>query len=224
MANRAFVSLWTRDFQEETMLEQFERLLGTIPFSAARPGYTEFVIHAVDPSETVLIELDLRGQGVAATAVVALAREHQHADSSYEIHAHWDLCEYDLAASCWAVRPQPMEILCHGTDYDSGVCAELGHFQVDIGFEHLFTGHGGLLGARAGAAAAPQHPDEAAFLTAMASPGNLREYHQETRKNIERLMDWLRAVEEALPVERLRLWSEGEEDFEARLDEILAVR
>jgi hypothetical protein len=26
-----------------------------------------------------------------------------------------------------------------------------------------------------------------------------------------------------LPVERVRLWSEGEENFEARLDEILAV-
>jgi len=31
-------------------------------------------------------------------------------------------------------------------------------------------------------------------------------------------------VENALPVERFRLWSEGEENFEARLDEILAVR
>jgi len=31
-------------------------------------------------------------------------------------------------------------------------------------------------------------------------------------------------VEEALPVERFRLWSEGEENLEARLDEILVVR
>jgi hypothetical protein len=34
----------------------------------------------------------------------------------------------------------------------------------------------------------------------------------------------MQAVEQALPVERYRLWSEGEENFEARLDEILAVR
>jgi hypothetical protein len=34
----------------------------------------------------------------------------------------------------------------------------------------------------------------------------------------------MRAVEDALPVERFRLWSEGEENFEARLDHILAVR
>jgi len=34
----------------------------------------------------------------------------------------------------------------------------------------------------------------------------------------------MRAVEEALPVEKLRLWSEGEENFEARLDEIVDLR
>jgi hypothetical protein len=52
----------------------------------------------------------------------------------------------------------------------------------------------------------------------------LREYQEKTRENIQKLMGWMRAVEEALPVERFRLWSEGEENFEARLDEILAVR
>ena len=206
------------------MLGQFERLLTTVPFSASRPGLAELVIRSAAPSETALIELDLRGQGVGIAAVIALAREHQHADSSYEVHAHWDLWEYDLDSSCWAARPQPMEILCQGADYDSGACAANGHFQAGMGFEHFFTGHAGLLGVRAAAAPVPQHPAEAAFLTAMAAPEKLREYHQKTLENIERLLDWLRAAEEALPVERLQLWSEGEENFEARLDEILAVR
>jgi hypothetical protein len=58
----------------------------------------------------------------------------------------------------------------------------------------------------------------------MTRPENLREYHQRTRENIQKLMDWLRTVEQALPVKHSRLWSEGEENFEARLDEILAVR
>jgi hypothetical protein len=58
----------------------------------------------------------------------------------------------------------------------------------------------------------------------MAQPQNLREYQEKTRENIQKLMGWMRAVEEALPVDRVRLWSEGEENFEARLDEILAVR
>jgi hypothetical protein len=58
----------------------------------------------------------------------------------------------------------------------------------------------------------------------MSQPQNLREYQEKTRENIKKLMDWMRSAEEALPVEKIPLWSEGEENFEARLDEILAVR
>jgi hypothetical protein len=58
----------------------------------------------------------------------------------------------------------------------------------------------------------------------MSQPQNLREYHEKTRENIHKLLEWTAGVERALPVERIRLWSEGEENFEARLDEILAVR
>jgi hypothetical protein len=52
----------------------------------------------------------------------------------------------------------------------------------------------------------------------------LREYQEKTLENIQMLMAWMRSAEEALSVDRIRLWSEGEENFEARLDEILAVR
>ena len=58
----------------------------------------------------------------------------------------------------------------------------------------------------------------------MARPENLHNYYEKTRQNIKRLFDWVRLIEKALPVEKLRLWSEGEENFEARLEEILAVR
>jgi len=46
----------------------------------------------------------------------------------------------------------------------------------------------------------------------------------ENARDIQKLMAWMRLAEETLPIERIRLWSEGEENFEARLDEILAVR
>jgi len=38
------------------------------------------------------------------------------------------------------------------------------------------------------------------------------------------LFNWVDAIERALPVERSELWSEGEENMEARLDGILAQR
>jgi hypothetical protein len=58
----------------------------------------------------------------------------------------------------------------------------------------------------------------------MAASGNLKEYHARTRENIKQLFDWLEAIERALPVERTELSSEGEENFEARVDAILAQR
>ncbi len=58
----------------------------------------------------------------------------------------------------------------------------------------------------------------------MAWPENLIIYREKTQENIRKLMDWVRRIEKALPVERVRLWSEGDENFEAGIDEILAVR
>jgi hypothetical protein len=98
--------------------------------------------------------------------------------------------------------------------------------MADLGFEHFFTGHGGLLAP--GAASNPfnssDHPIEHRFRQWMAASGNLKEYHAKTRENIQQLFHWVEAIERALPVERCELWSEGEENFEARLDAILAQR
>ena len=58
----------------------------------------------------------------------------------------------------------------------------------------------------------------------MAWPENLEKYQKKTRENIRKLLDWVRRIENSLPIEKVRLWSEGEENFEARLDEIVAAR
>ena len=58
----------------------------------------------------------------------------------------------------------------------------------------------------------------------MSTSANLEEYHAKTRENIQELFNWVDSIERALPVERSQLWSEGEENFEARLDAIAAQR
>lgn len=203
------------------MLDRFQRCLECVPASAERPGVASLVIRAVDSSESPILEHDFL-TGVDAAAVVALAREHQNADCAYEVEAHWDLWHRDPETGYWQRRPQRLLLVCHGEAYDNGVAAESGHFLADLGLEHLYTGHGGLLGTRA-ARNAPADPLEAEFLALMTREEYFREYHEKTRQNIQQLLDWTRAVEQALPVERTVLWSEGEENLEARLDEILAV-
>jgi hypothetical protein len=222
VANRAYASFWTRDYSEDLMLDRFERWLETVPVSPQRPGFASLIVRAVDPSQAPLLEHDFRAGEADAATVAALAREHRNSDCSYEAETHWDLWQPGLDTGVWQRAPQRLLLICHGPDYDGGVAAESGHFLADLGLEHLFTGHAGLLGAR-GRHAAPASPLEAEFVERMTREHHLREYHEKTRQNIQQLLDWTRAVEQALPVERTFLWSEGEENLEARLDEILAV-
>ena len=224
MPNQAYLSVWCRDFSEERMLDCFSAFLATAPFSATRPGFESLVIRAVDASQSPLLEQDMRSVPLDAEGIIEIARDYPHSDCAYEVLCHWDLAVYDGKTGSWKAEPQPLEIYCHGEDYDDGFWRENGHLEASLGLEHLFTGHARLLGIRRTGATLAESPEEARFLEAMAWPENLDKYQEKTRENIHRLFDWVRRVEKLAPVERLRLWSEGEENFEARLEEILAVR
>lgn len=205
-------------------LERLGQFLSTVPFSASRPGFTGLAIRAISPAEMPLIEPDLRANPVDAAAIVEVAREFQNADCAYEAQAYWDLWIFDAASEKFVSRPELLEIFCHGEEYDDGVGKEFGHFQVDLGLEHQFTGHGRLLGVRNGQPAQAEHPDEARFFELMSQPAKLLEYRDKTQDNIRKLFDWTQRIERTLPVQTTRLWSEGEENFEARMEEIIAAR
>jgi hypothetical protein len=224
MANRAYVRVWTRDFSEATMIAEFARFLTTAPLSPEHPTFDELTVQAVDPTETPVAEWDLRGQGYGPAEVAALAAQHLNADTAYIALAKWDLWTLDMDTLKWQRKPEPLTLLCHGPQYDEGVAASAGHLAADLGFEHFFTGHGGLLapGVASNPFASSDHPVERTFRQWMAAGGNRAEYQAKTRENLQQLMNWLDAIHQALPVERSELWSEGEENFEARLDAILA--
>jgi hypothetical protein len=225
MVDRAYFSVWTSGYSEETMLEQFERLLETVPPSSKLPGFTRLVVRALSPSETPIAEHDLRGTGAAAADIAVLAREQSNADCAYEVEGRWDVWQWDGELSVWKREPEPLLLICNGPAYDDGLAVAEGAFVADIGFEHLLTGHAGLLGLRGAppADAFGDDPLEAEFLALMTQEDFREEYQEKTRENIQQLFTWVRAVEQALPVERYRLWSEGEENLEPRLDEILAL-
>lgn len=222
MSNLAYLGVWCKNFSEERMLPDFEKSLDTVPFSVTKPGFTYLVVRAVDSSEAPVLEQDLRAVPLDATGIIELAKDHLHSDVCYEVRCYWDLWVLDAQVK-WKNEPQPIEIFCQGEDYDDGLWRENGHFEVSLGFEHLFTGHAGLLGIRKGERAPAQSPEEARFLEAMAWPENLERYQEKTRENIKKLLEWVRKIEKAVPVERAKLWSEGEENFEARLEEILVA-
>jgi hypothetical protein len=224
MANRAYASVWCAHLDAGALAPTFQKLLATVPFSAAQPGFVELTVRAVDASHSPVLEIDLRSQPADAAQLMAMAQEHLQADTALETAAHWDLWVFDLAAQKWQQLHQRLEIICSGEEYDDAAFAQNGHLRADVGFEHFFTGHAGLLASRGGEPDAPQHPVEASFLAAMSQPGRLQEYRQHTKENVRKLHDWLRSMERAVPLARHLLWSEGEENFEARLDEIFAMR
>ena len=206
------------------MLDLFEMCLGAAPSSPVFPGFHSLTIRAVDFAEPPLAEHDMRLRPATAAEVAAACREHTGDDLLYEAAAYWDLWTFE--AGNWIDQPQRFEISCWGENFDNGAFADNGHFQIDAGLEHFFTGHAHLLGAGSQGAdpAAASHPAEAGFLRHMADPAHLRLYHEKTRDNIARLLNAVMQVKAALPIARDSLWSEGEEDFEARLDDILAAR
>jgi hypothetical protein len=226
MANRAYLRVWTRDFSEETMIAEFARFLTTAPLSEAQPKFKALIVQAVDATETPVEEWDLQNGVFGPAEVAALAAHHLNPDTAFSVEANWDLWSFDIESLKWQHGPQPLVLLCQGVLYDEGTAASTGHFFADLGFEHFFTGHAGLLAPSAAKNPfeSSDHPVEKTFRNWMTVGENLKQYHQKTRENIKTLFAWVEAVEAALPVERSELWSEGEENFEARLDAIHAQR
>ena len=224
MANQAYLSVICKDFPAEQIPVRFGALLQTVPVSSSAPGFTHLAIRAVDDSESPVLELDQRAAPLDAAGIVEIVAEQLHSDCSYETRCFWDLATIDAASAKAAAQPQALEIICRGEDYENAVWRERGHIEVQLGFEHFFTGHAGLLGSQLGVKVPAQSPEEARFLETMAWPENLQRYQEKTRENIRKLFDWVRRIEDTLSVERACLWSEGEENFEARLEEIVAAR
>jgi hypothetical protein len=220
MANLAYLSIWCRDFSEDTILERFGAFLGTVPFSRTKPGFTHFTVRALEPSEWPVLEQDLRAAPFDAAGIIELAKDQLHNDCSYEVECAWDLWAWDAATDRWKLDPQPLELFCRGEEYDNAFWRENGHVEVNLGFEHIFTGQAGLL---TGENVPGDSPEQARFLEAMTWPENLIIYREKTQENIRKLMDWVQRIEKAVPVARVRLWSESDENLEARLDEILAI-
>ena len=223
MANQAFLNVWLKDFPEDAIPENFGKFLSTVPFSQNLPGFRFIEVRAVEASETPILELDLRPSPLGPDGIVELIQPHLHDDSSYLVRTNWDLWARTGTPPAWKLAPEPLEIACNAEAYDDGLFRENGHFEVNLGFEHLFTGHSGILGIRQ-TRPTPETYEEAEFLESMKLPANLQTYKDKTRENIKKLFDWVNRIETALPIDRVKLWSEGEVNLEARMEEIIAAR
>lgn len=218
MSNRAYFRVWCPEITAETLPPRLLGFLDTIPFSRVRPGFTRLTVRAVDSSEAPILERDLRSASAMPREILEEIGGLLELDSSVELEAWWDLWVLNPATAAWKEQPQRLDFAFNAPEFDEGAWRDAGHFCADLGFEHLFTGHGGLLGGDGIHTAVPMDPAEAEFLTRMSRPEAKAECTVRTRENIRRLRAWAERVAKALPVERFVLESEGEEDFEAKLE------
>jgi len=222
MANYAYLSLWFENGSPQALLAEFEKLLAVFSVSPTEPGFRALVIRAVGPTQPLLFEREFVP---SAAAVRSLASEFLHPDCACELHAYWDLWRYQLTGIQlrWQEAPSSVEFALHGEEYDAGVFGENGHVLITLGFEHLFTGHAGILSG----SGAENDPEQFAtraeyeFVLALQEPETLETYRAKTCDNIRRLLAFERAIWKQLRIARRYLWSEGEADFQQRLEQIL---
>jgi hypothetical protein len=72
MANRAYLRVWTRDFNEQTMIVQFARFLATAPVTESGPGFQRLIVQPIDGTETPIAEWDLKTGRFGPAEVAAL--------------------------------------------------------------------------------------------------------------------------------------------------------
>ncbi|MFQ5817539.1 MAG: hypothetical protein ACE5H2_06240 [Terriglobia bacterium] len=225
MSNYAYLSLWFDDGSPASLIGHAEKLLRLFPMSASEPGLRAFVIRGVNSAEPPLFE---HNGFLSAEEVRPYLSGFFQADCAAELRAYWDLWTYqrDGARLEWQQTASPVEFVFHGEAYDETTFAENGHALLTLGFEHLFTGHAGILSG-SGAEVNPEQftsRPEYEFAFALLEPETLETYRTHTRENIRRLLTFERALWTGLPIARRRLWSEGESDLERRLEEVLLHR
>jgi hypothetical protein len=131
MPDQLCLSLWLREFDQDTMLRHFGELLRVFPFSAQRPGIAAIRIYALEFIEPALSEQMFAAEGDADT-VVELAQEFQEPDCAYLVEGWWDLWRYD---SDWQLAPSPVVLSCYGPRFENDLHD---HLRLELGPEEFF--------------------------------------------------------------------------------------
>jgi hypothetical protein len=213
MADQLFLSYWLRNYSDSTMLRNYEKLLRLFPFSLLAQQATTFKIMAVDPSEPVVAEIPY-SPPVPIDAVLAVAKDFQNADASYRLETWWDLWQFDTD---WKLAPARVALCCFGPEFN----------QSPSGLERAPDAQPASViafpnpneDAALGCALEIEFGIDANFLPQPDLPDSPRMIES----NIKSLLKLVHDLDDALPVETRRLWSESGENFAEKLHQALTA-
>jgi hypothetical protein len=212
MADQLFLSYWLHNYSESSMLRNYEKLLRLFPFSLLAQQASTFKIMAVDASEPVVAEIPY-SPPVPIDAVLAVGKDFQNADACYRLETWWDLWQFD---GDWKLAPARVALCCFGPE-----------------FNQIPSGHGGppVEAPRTPVIAFPSPQDDAALGCALEiefgidanflPQPELLDSPRMIESNIKSLLKLVHDLDDALPVETRRLWSESGENFAEKLHQAL---
>ena len=213
MADQLFLSYWLQNYNESSMLRNYEKLLRLFPFSRLAQQASTFKIMAVDVSEPVVAEIPY-SPPVPIDDVLAVAKDFQNADACYRLESWWELWQFD---GDWKLAPARVALCCFGPEFN----------QSPAGLP------GSLEAPRPPVIAFPDPQDDAALGCALEiefgidanflPQPDLPDSPRMIESNIKSLLKLVHDLDDALPVETRRLWSESGENFAEKLHQALTA-
>jgi hypothetical protein len=210
MADQLYLSYWLRNFSEPTMLRHYEKLLRLFPFSRLAQQPSTFKVIAVDYSEPIVLEVPYPPPA-PIDDILAAAKEFQNADSCYRLETWWDLWHF---TDEWKLEPTRVTLCCIGPEFDQGTA---GFHPAQQAADTEFPGSAESTAVNC--ALEIEFGIDANFLPQPELPDSPRVI----QSNIKSLLKLVHDLDDALPVETRRLWSESGENFAEKLHQALTA-
>ncbi len=218
MADQLFLSYWLRNYSDSTMLRNYEKLLRLFPFSLLGQQPSTFKIMAVDASEPVVAEIPYPPP-VPIDDVLAVAKDFQNPDACYRLETWWDLWQFGAEESNpeWKLAPARVALCCFGPEFNQSPSATAS--GLDAPRTPVIAFPSPAEDAALGCALEIEFGIDANFLPQPDLPGSPRMIES----NIKSLLKLVHDLDDALPVETRRLWSESGENFAEKLHQALTA-
>jgi hypothetical protein len=188
MPDSLYLSLWFPSLDPEEMLPHMISVLKQFPFSALEPGVKYAAAHPIDWSEATVMEQRFL-PAIPPEELATVMGEFAESDFALGFEAYWDLWIPDERGE-WGLRPNKVDFLMNGVEFDDGIFRQRGHIEIDFGLDYPFLYEERTL--------APE--DE-----------------ERVKQNVAKLVDFTQKVEKNAGPRGRVLWSESEENLAQKL-------
>lgn len=131
MADRLYLSLWIKGYDEGNMLRHFGKMLELFPFSKLAKAGPLLRVYAIEHAEPPLFEREFP-PGNDPGLILDAAAEFTHDDSTVQVDGFWDLWQYE---DDWKLKPASVILACFGPAFEN----EIGdHLQIEFGLDAHF--------------------------------------------------------------------------------------